>query len=234
MDDKKRTENIRGEVLDYDPESNTITLKLIDEIDIRAIQKLMINGKYYTYLDFFDKRNISDAQRNYFYALMGDFSNHTGYLKSEAEEAFKEAFMDKYDLPDVPSVSRNGITKTMARKLLQHILDFFIEQEIPFKDKQFYLAEDESELYYALTMNRICFVCGEEHSHLHHYDAVQRGRNRNKIDHTKHRFMMLCANHHQEAHNLGNKEFCSKYHLKPIKLDEKSLRELGIRGDYTK
>src|SRR5699024_5537947 len=106
------------------------------------------------------------------------------------------------------------------------------QNEIPFRKQQFYLTADTSRMLFALTMKRICFVCGKKHSHLHHYDAVQRGLNRNKIDHTKHMFMMLCANNHQEAHNLGNKEFCSKYHLKPIKLDEKSLRELNIQGNY--
>ena len=140
--------------------------------------------------------------------------------------------MQEQGLDEYPSLARNRMKKTVATELITWLIEFMIQNEIPFRKQQFYLTADTSRMLFALTMKRICFVCGKEHSHLHHYDAVQRGRNRNKIDHTKHRFMMLCANHHQEAHNLGNKEFCSKYHLKPIKLSKENLKDLGIRGNY--
>lgn len=233
MNEDKRTENIRGEVIDYDQETNSIVLKLHDEIDIQAIQKLKVNGRYYTYLDFYDKRNISDAQRNYFWALMGDYATYTGHLEQSTAEMFKMAFMKEYDMPDFPSVGRNGMTVTTARKFLQFILEYFIEKGIPFQDQQFYLAEDEGRLYYALTMNRICWVCGEKHSDLHHaYGRVGAGRDRNKFDHTKSWFEMLCRKHHNQAHNMGQKEFDEYYKFKPIKLDVNSLKELNVQGNY--
>src|SRR5699024_4737423 len=141
-------------------------------------------------------------------------------------------FMQDQGLDEYPSLARNRMKKTMATELITWLIEFMVQNEIPFRKQQFYLTADTSRMLFALTMKRICWVCGKKHSHLHHYNAEQRGRDKNKIDHTKHRFMMLCADHHQEIHNSGNEVFCKKYHLQPIKLDVKSLRELNIQGNY--
>src|SRR5699024_2935111 len=149
-----------------------------------------------------------------------------------ADSYFRYNFMQEQGLDEYPSLARNRMKKTVATELITWLIEFMIQNEIPFRKQQFYLTADTSRMLFALTMKRICWVCGKKHSHLHHYDAVQRGHDRTKIDHTKHRFMMLCADHHQEIHNLGNKAFCEKYILSPIKLDKKNLKELNIRGNY--
>lgn len=228
----KRIHGIQSEIIAH--KGDKIVLKLYNDIDIEKAKQKAVDGRYLTVLDFYEKDSITDLQRKHYFALIGDYTEYTGTPEQAADSYFRYNFMLEQGLDEYPSLARNQMKRTVATELITWLIEFMIQNEIPFRKQQFYLTADTSRMLFALTMKRICFVCGEEHSHLHHYDAVQRGRNRNKIDHTKHRFMMLCANHHQEAHNLGNKEFCSKYHLKPIKLDEKSLRELGIRGDYTK
>jgi hypothetical protein len=232
VEKEKKIYDIRGEVIGWDEERNAVVVKMFDDIDWEKAEELLIDDRLYVYLDILNKLKITDAQRKYFWALMGSYEDYTGYPKRTSGDKLLVDFMLDNGLKKIPSTSRNGMSKALARELLQFVLEHMIEEGIPFYERQFYLAEDESKLFYALTMNRICWVCGEEHSHLHHYDAVQRGRNRNKIDHTKHRFMMLCANHHQEIHNSGNKAFCEKYVLKPIKLDGKSLKQLGIQENY--
>lgn len=70
------------------------------------------------------------------------------------------------------------------------------------------------------------------------------GADRTKFNHLKSKFMCLCeygvnievekeaAAHHKEAHQLGLTAFCNKYHVKPIKLSQDDLTQLGIQGNY--
>lgn len=230
MSKEKKTMDIRGELIGYDGDNAMI--RLLDEIDEKAIKRLQVDGRTFLYMDIHDNRNISDAQRNYFWALMGDFEEYTGYPQRTAGDWFRLKFMRGKGLPHFPSVARGQMTMKTARSLLQYILEYFIEHSIPFKDQKFYLAQDESELFYGLTMNRICWLCGKENSELAHYEAVGAGRDRTKIDHTKHHFMMLCYDHHQQQHQMGASNFCELHHITPIKLNKEDLQELNIQGNY--
>lgn len=140
--------------------------------------------------------------------------------------------MQEMGLPEFPSTSRNGMKLETARQLLQFVLEYFIDKGIPFHEQEFYLAEDESRLFYALTMNRICWICGDKGDIHHAYGRVGAGRDRNKIDHTNSHFECLCRKHHNQAHQMGQNEFDEYYKITPIKLDKNSLKELGIRGNY--
>lgn len=233
MEKEKKIYDIRGEVIGWDEERNTVVVKMFDDIDWEKAEELLIDDRLYVYLDILNKLKITDAQRKYFWALMGSYEDYTGYPKRTSGDKLLIEFMLNNGLEEIPSTSRNGMSKALARELLQFVLEHMIEEGIPFYERQFYLAEDESKLFYALTMKRICWVCGEEHGDLHHaYGRVGAGRNRNKIDHTKSRFEMLCRKHHNQAHQMGQREFDEYYKLIPIKLDGKSLKKLGIQGDY--
>ena len=60
------------------------------------------------------------------------------------------------------------------------------------------------------------------------FEAVGMGRNRNKIDHSKHRFMCLRRDYHIEQHTIGLEAFCEKYKIIPIKLTPQQVKEFGI------
>lgn len=226
----KRIHGIQSEIIAH--KGDEVVLKLYNDIDIEKAKQKAVDGRYLTVLDFYEKDSITDLQRKHYFALIGDYTEYTGTPEQAADSYFRYNFMQEQGLDEYPSLARNQMKRTVATELITWLIEFMIQNEIPFRKQQFYLTADTSRMLFALTMKRICFVCGKKHSHLHHYDAVQRGHDRTKIDHTKHRFMMLCADHHQEIHNLGNKAFCEKYILSPIKLDKKSLKELNIRGNY--
>ena len=77
-------------------------------------------------------------------------------------------------------------------------------------------------------------VCGREHSDINHVDTVGSGRDQNHIDHTQLRVDCLCREHHTEWHKIGSTTFGEKYHIPVtgIKLDEETLRKIGVRGNY--
>lgn len=229
----KKIYDIRGEIIKYSESEQTVTIKLFDEVDWEKAQELLVDNRLYVYVDILNKLNITDAQRKYFWALMGSYEDYTGYPKRTSGDKFLIEYMLDNGLEEIPSTSRNGMTKELAREILQHVLEFFIESGVPFYERQFYLAEDESKLFYALTMKRICWVCGEEHADLHHaYGRPGAGRDRNKFDHRNSRFECLCRKHHNQAHQMGQQAFDEYYKLTPTKLDEKSLKELNIQGNY--
>ncbi len=245
MDKEKKYKDIRSEVIAFN--GDTITLKLHDEIDVEKIQELAVKGRYFTYLDFYEKDTITNLQRSHFYALVGDIFEYTGIPKEIVEDELKFKFMYEFRLDESPSLKRGAMKKSAASELIDFTITFCIQNGIPFRKQQFYLTTDVSKMLYAMTMRRLCWVCGVENSEIHHAtNLVGMGNDRNKHNHLKSKFMCLCvggndiedetkmASHHDEVHKLGLTNFMNKYHVRPIKLSEKDLKKLGLRGDYTK
>lgn len=225
-----KIQGLRSELVEFDGEN--ITFKLLDQLDVDKVQETAKNGKFYAYIDFVDERDRSEAQRKHFYALIGDIAKGKHLADYNAELMIKALFAEEYDLDHLPSMKKRNMSRKQATKMIDFTINWMIWNDIPFRKNMIYLAEDTQKILYALTMNRKCWVCGKPHSDLHHYDAIGAGRDRTKIDHTKHKFMMLCREHHNEMHSMENKEFLEKYVLAPIKLDKRSLKELGVQGKY--
>ena len=222
----KKVESLRAQIVSQKGQS--VRLELIDQLDIGEAIKRRYNGKYYAVLDIFDPDTISDLQRNHYYALIGDYAEYTGVPLDAADAYFKYQFMIEMDLDEFPSVGRGRIDKTTASVLLEYLITYFIHHDVPFRKQQFYLTTDASKMIFALTMKRLCVVCGKSNSDIHHVDAIGAGAKRKTHDHSKHDFLSLCREHHNESHNIGQKTFMGKYYLKPIKLNTNQLKQLGV------
>lgn len=239
----KKTNGIQSEIIAFT--GDTVTLKLYDRIDEEKARKLRINGKYLTLLDIYEPGTITDEQRRHYFALAGDFANFTGYPTQQADSFFKDYFMRAYELDEWPSLARGAMEKSVASDLIGFIIEFMIQNDIPFRKQQFYLTTDVSKMLYAMTMKRLCWICGRPGSSLHHATKlVGMGRDRTKYNHLQSKFMTLCefgvnvddetqaAAHHREADQMGLANFCNKYHVKPIKLTKDDLDQLNIKGKY--
>ena len=166
-----------------------------------------------------DMREISEQQRKFIFALCNEISYYTGY-----DSEYARLLVQQYNanLRDIEVESLSSCSMTYANGLIDTIINFCIEQEIPFARK---LIEENKYSFtqkqiYAMTLKRVCCVCGTR-ADIHHVDAVGMGRNRRKINHTGLRVLPLCRNHHTETHHIGNDSFIEKYHLEPITVDEK-------------
>lgn len=222
----RKVESLRAQIIAQKGQS--VQLELIDELDIDEAVKRRYNGKYYAVLDIYDPDSITDLQRNHYYALIGDYGEYTGVPLDATDAYFKYQFMIEHDLDELPSVGRGRMDKTTASKLLEYLITYFIQHDVPFRKQQFYLTTDASKMIFALTMKRLCVVCGRHHSDIHHADAIGAGADRKTHDHSKHEFLALCREHHNESHNIGQQTFMSKYVLKPVKLNGEQLKELGV------
>lgn len=227
----KRIHGIQSEIIAH--KGNEVVLKLYNDIDIEKAKQKAVDGRYLTVLDFYEKDSITDLQRKHYFALIGDYTEYTGTPESAADSYFRYKFMQEQGLDEYPSLARNQMKKSMASELITWTIEFFIQNGIPFRKQRFYLTSDNSRMLFALTMKRLCFVCGKPHSDIHHATSlVGLGGDRTKYNHLQSTFMSLCRHHHNEIHNSGLTEFMDKYHVKPVKLNAENLRELNIKGDY--
>lgn len=205
-----------------------IVIRTKQDISLKELKQLKLKNNFYTVTEIVEPNSITRLQQRHFYALLGDYEEYTGVPLESAESYFKVQFMVNEGMDELPSVGLNRMTKTQAIKLLTFMIEYFIENGITFRKQQFYLTLDTSRMLFALTLKRLCVVCGRPNADIAHFEAVGQGRNRRKINHEKHHLLALCRKHHTEQHTIGWTEFMNKYHVKPIKLNKKHIKELNI------
>ncbi|MGP6139605.1 putative HNHc nuclease [Jeotgalibaca sp. A127] len=175
-----------------------------------------------------EKNHISNEQRRLLYALWRDYEIYTGTPLDAVEAWFKYNYMLERNLDGLPSLSRGAMSKDIATDFITFTLEYYLNNGVPFAQQDWYKGADIDRVCYAMLMNKICFVCGKEHSDMAHVETVGAGRKRSKIDHSKHHFMCLCRQHHNEQHNIGIESFMKKYAVTAIKLDKEQLKQLGV------
>lgn len=111
--------------------------------------------------------------------------------------------------------------------LAELILDFIFENDIPFREGYEIAPQNQEYYFYKCVMARKCCICGKP-ADICHIETVGVGRNRRKIDHTKHTFYAGCRKHHSEEHQIGTQNFLNKYQIIPTKLNAESVKQLGI------
>lgn len=180
-----------------------------------------------------DPRQARPKQRALFFALIGDIHSWSG----EPAEWLKEYFYTEYTIKTAgEEVSlANDTTNTVsdATKLIQEVVDFIFEFNVPINEAYPLLPKDENYFQYECIKHRQCLICGK-HADIDHIDEIGAGRNRTHLNHTKFRLAALCRTHHTERHKIGNQLFCRKYKLTNlgITVDAETLKRIGVQGNY--
>ena len=154
-------------------------------------------------------------------------SDYTGYPLEWVKEMFKAYYSELYNVEGL-SLAMNHCSITQANQLIELIIEFCFQNDIPFHFKEYYQAVDIARLAFLFIKYRTCFICGKQHSDVDHVDAVGMGNNRNTINHANRFYYCLCRTHHTERHTIGEIAFENKYHIKPILLNEEAVKELKI------
>lgn len=205
-----------------------LIIELDDDFDL-ALARRISDGEMKVAGDVLDKRSITRPQQSLINALFADASEYTSHPFQYWEHYFKGSFAIKEDVEEI-SIKTNNMTQVEAGRFIEFILEFMFANEIPFKFQEFHLAGDISRILFIYLKYRACFICGKPNSDYAHFEALGMGRDRKTVDHSQHRFMCLCRDHHQEQHRIGIKSFMSKYQLAPIKLKPEQIKEFGIGG----
>ena len=160
-------------------------------------------------LEVIDGKKITIQQRKKIFALLNDIYLFTGQPQEDLRQQF-QFYLEM--IKGYERISLTDTTRRIASELIEVILAWTFEHDIPLNYKTSDLMKQDQTFLYLATVHRKCVICGK-YGELAHYHAVGRGRNRRKIDHTDNRVLALCSNHHREQHNMGMDSFNAKYHL---------------------
>ncbi|ETA73239.1 putative HNHc nuclease [Ligilactobacillus equi] len=212
-----------------------LTVTLLDRINLERL-KTYYNGQIErpeVEVIFPDPRKVTKKQRALYYALLGNIYDWSGETVEFLDEWFKAQYTVQ-TLGDVISL-RNGTTSTVsdATKLIEIVIDFMFDWQVPFRRGYELLPKDEGWFLYSCCKHRACCICGK-HADIHHLDVIGMGMDRTKVDHTKRHVLPLCRKHHGEIEQHGNEVFGQKYKIPTtgIKLDVETLRKIGVKGNY--
>lgn len=193
----------------------------------KLIQKWMSGA-----IRFDDGRSITSAQNKLIHALIGDVAKHYDYHPSERKQLKEDLKLQFAEAYGIEPFSTADLDVTTATDFIDYLIEFMLLWDIEMSSKVNAMARTTNNWIYYHIMNGKCVCCQRDKRaigiHLHHTNAIGIGRDRKTIDHSQHKFLTLCADHHQEAHTIGQKTFNARYHLDGIKLSKESLVELRL------
>ena len=216
-----------GKLISVD--GDQVTFELKEKMNVERLIRVFsdYDGERLAEIFFKDPRCFTTQQRAFTFALMRDIAIYTG----EQLETLKDVFYWQFRYFTGRNISlSNGSLNTVddVATLDDLILDFIFENHIPFKTGYEIPPQNVQYYFYKCVMTRTCCNCGRKNAQIAHYQAVG-NRKRSKVDHRQLLFMSLCGEKcHPEQHQIGVENFCNKYHIKPIKLSERDLIELGV------
>lgn len=175
-----------------------------------------------------DGRRISSRQRAKIYALLGSIDEYVNGIRTDAgREEQKRLLKMEFMLRRMTDAERrmfslSDCSVTTARAFIDFLIEFIIANDIPTKLRLSEQCEDIAQYVYACLVHKKCAVCGRR-ADLHHAEGshVGSGFNREEVHHLGREALPLCREHHTECHSMPEAEFLEKYHLEPVKLDER-------------
>lgn len=191
--------------------------------------RILSTHKAEVLVDFEDGRHISIQQRRKIYALMGCIADWTGYTPMEImKELLKIWFLEGGSRLDPESFSLSSVDMSTARDFISWLIEFCLVYGIPSREPLWKMCEDTPKYVYACLMYKRCCVC-EGKAELHHYDAVGMGRSRKETCHIGMKCLPLCRIHHNEIHQIGREDFCQRYMVEPIRIDQAIARKYKLK-----
>lgn len=184
-------------------------------------------------LTFVDPRQARPKQRALFFALLHDIWEFTGEPEDYLKDYFYSRFTIRTNGREISLADGTESTVTDAKFLIDDVIDFIFEFNVPIRVGYQMLPRGESHFQFQCLRHRRCVVCGRK-ADVHHLDEIGMGRDRTKIDHTKHRLMALCRSHHTKLHQIGKQKFGDRYKLTMtgIKATKELLNQINVRGRY--
>lgn len=177
-----------------------------------------------------DSRGRTLEQIRKAWALMGEIAEYQGQGKDDVYREQSTAFSLKHlEILQGELFHLSTATVSTARAFINLLVEIILEYGIPTKEPLYGLCDDIERYVYACLMNKKCAVCGRK-TELHHVTKIGMGRNRREIDHIGMLALPLCRDHHDEAHRIGETAFQEKYHLVPIKIDQKIAKKYNLKG----
>lgn len=217
-------EIVKGTIIDVRPDGFTayIPYSNIDRLLTRKYDEVQVGLP--------DGRTITPEQRRKAFALVGEIAGYTGYTKDEAHLTLKHEFVNRHlDALQKELFSLSDCDITTAREYISYLIEFCLAFGVPTHQPLADLCDDIERYVYACLMHKRCAVCGKK-AELHHVDRIGMGNDRKRVEHIRRLCLPLCREHHMETHQIGDDAFCARYHITPVKIDERIVKVYRLRG----
>ena len=180
-----------------------------------------------------DREEITPEQRRKIFAINGEIAAWQGDNPEHTRSALLSKFLltviGEWQMGTISLASGNGCDKGMASRIIDFLITFCLENDVPTKQPLMELADDLGRYTYAALMNKKCLICGGK-ADLHHVDAIGMGFNRREKPQLGAMVMPLCRVHHTEYHSIGGTAFDAKYHTVAVSMDERIAKKYGVTG----
>ena len=171
-----------------------------------------------------DNRMRSPEQVNLAWQLMTYIGDHQGETKDEVYE--QQRF--EFSTAQGQDFHLSTATVRSASAFINVLIGIIIKEGVQMPRPLYEVCDDITYAVYISMYYKKCCVCGRRNADLHHVDAIGMGYNRQDKPQIGNRVLSLCREHHSELHNIGNTEFMSRYHLEPVRLDERLAKVYGL------
>lgn len=214
-------EHVAGLITDIDADG-TLTINAC----VPSIDRALLRQYRECTIILQDERRITSRQRAAIYALLGEVDEYVNGIRTDAgREEQKQLLKMEFMLKRMTDAERrmfslSDCSVTTARAFIDFLIEFIIANDIPTKLRLSEQCEDIAQYVYACLVHKKCAVCGRR-ADLHHVDAVGMGNDRNKVNHIGRECLPLCREHHSLWHQMGGDSFFERYHLEPVRIDER-------------
>lgn len=173
-----------------------------------------------------DNRRIRNDQRKKYFATLKDIADYTGNILDDMHDYFKFIYCYRNR---VESISMSNCSVTEAREMINIIMDFALDNDVPLSDLGLNRTDDIDRYLYKCLMLRKCVIEGTK-AEIHHCTGsrVGMGGNRRKISNKGRKLIALSRKWHAEVHAKGEEEIFNKYKIYGIAIDDIGLKKLKL------
>ena len=168
-------------------------------------------------------KKLSQAQNGLIHVLLKQFGDEIGYTLIEIKELMKEQFAISTDRLDFSTAkcdmeTANEFISFVIEQALKLGINLYILSKCDKRYKHILEIDNITQRYViACLKSRTCAICGRKGADLHHWNTIASAAGTYENDDgLKTPFMSLCRIHHNEFHEIGQKEFEEKYHIEGV------------------
>ena len=171
-----------------------------------------------------DSRLRSGEQVRLAWLLMTYIGDHQGEDKEQVYE--EQRYMYSQATGHDFHISRASMREMSA--FIDMLIGLIVREGVQTPRRLYELCEDVENYVYICSVYKKCCICGRSRADLHHVDQVGMGFNRDTKPQLGAQVLPLCREHHSEYHIMGRKQFELRYHIVPVRLDERLAKLYGL------
>jgi hypothetical protein len=190
------------QVLQIKENGNQTLLAVATTLSKDEIVKYSSNKGLFAVIKFWDSRRITEEQRKMIFATCKDIADYVGDPRELVRYDMISAYADE---TGIEFFSLSDCSLEAARGLINYIMDYVMERDIPLTGQGVDRTDDINRYLYMTIKHSKCCVCGKQ-------GVVYNLNNGDKFS--------LCNTHHNEAKLKGLQDFKKLYKVYGIKVNE--------------